>query len=166
MTKTSKGQGLALDLIAAFFILSLLLLAFASTWNSLIIHSGESMEAEEQRAYFASDMLLESPGLPANWSEENVERIGIVDSRLEIDEQKLRQAVEMNYTLMRRSLNLERGDVYINVSYLNGTLVIANGTNASIGLPPLNATHIIKVERLALFNNERVKMNLLFWEGE
>ena len=134
---TKKGQIWSLDLISGITLMSIMVLLFVLEWNYLALRWNTSSSYREilGKAIFASDGLFTTPGDPPGWerianvTENNVNAIGLADSRNALDNEKLDKMMRMNasqndYELMLAKLGLAGcqmhltiGDLYDKTTY-------------------------------------------------
>lgn len=108
----------------------------------------------------ANILLLE--GTPKNWTESTVISPGIL-SKNKINQTKIDSFYNLtqnNYNKTKILLNT-RYNFYISFSKnitANGLLI------QGIGRAPVNQKNLIKIERVAIYNNQPLTMNIEVWE--
>jgi len=147
-------------------IFILMFFALEAQWNYFAVQAQYS--ELQQKAFRATDMLLEGAGYPEGWNSSSVQKVGIAGGRGVIDSGKLESFVGMNYTQARDLIGVGKSEFYFNVSYSNGSLVLVNASsNASIGsYPGENSFLVSPVSRIAVYQGEIVGVNLLVYENE
>ncbi|VVB65729.1 Uncharacterised protein [Candidatus Gugararchaeum adminiculabundum] len=160
-----KGQLSSLSLIVAIGIFLVLFTMMEAQWDFLA-RQGDQVDLQV-KAFSGTDMLLDGPGYPEEWNASTVKRIGLAVNRGIIDQDKLAQFAAMNYSGARDLLGLGRSDFYMNVTYLNGSIVRANSTlNASWGsMPTSGSSAVSPARRIAVYNAQVVAVNLLAYEN-
>jgi hypothetical protein len=116
--------------------MSLLILLFILEWNYLSLRWNTSAAYREMLggALYASDSLFTTSGDPVGWErigvidETNVNSIGLVNSRNQLDNQKLEKLLELNssddnnYSIVLQKLGIPGYNMYINITDLEGEL--------------------------------------------
>ncbi len=116
---------------------------------------------------FATEMLL-SEGLPADWNENNVVRLGITTDK-KINETKLERfyilannQAQQGYAKAKSMLSI-RHNFYMNFSQqmtINGNNVQGIGRS----FDNIQTKNIIKITRATIYQNKIVSLNLYIWE--
>lgn len=130
-----KGQIWSLDFISGLTLMSLLILLFILEWNYLSLRWNTSATYREMfsGALYASEALFATQGDPPGWeridviTESNVNSLGLVNSRNELDNQKLAKLQALNssggnYTLARTKLGLARYQMHLKITDLEGNV--------------------------------------------
>lgn len=142
-------------------VLLLLLALFENSWNALVARPWQG-SALAQRTL---DFLTETPGWPMAWNESNFVMLGLASVEPgRIEERQLKNLLDADYTKVREALGIARYNLYLNLSYVNGSLATAEGANASYGIWPANATHIATEQALVLYKGQRARMTVMVWQ--
>ena len=128
----------------------------------------------------SSSLVLE--GYPLNWTNADVQRLGITDGTSRVNQEKLTQLINLDYDNRKSLLNTQY-DYYIFFKN-NGCLInisddfgighsdvgiddlggICNGfTEDSIDLSDINPKNIVKIERLLIYNSEIISLVIYLW---
>jgi hypothetical protein len=156
-----KAQISGLDLILAILLFSMALILFSILWDLVQYNIRTSADADVI-AIQVANRLLDSPGYPTDWNATNVELIGLSSERGVMDQSKLENLLELltlDYDKVRELLGLGPYQLYINMTYTDGTPVIINGQPAQGGVPPSNASAVSSVRRTALYGEIVVHNN-------
>jgi hypothetical protein len=166
----SKGQVFIPDFAASVVLFSLFLLAFGLIWNSAMasfIQEGDLTERQHRYTF----SLLKTSGAPADWNSTNVEIPGLYSDGF-LSAEKL---VDFNEIFPDRQESLLRlQNFYIEVQYLNGTLVrhegenlrVYSGGNVSAGEVPED-TSVYSSKEISVLKEKRKRVELQFysWDG-
>src|SRR5271157_2384079 len=159
--RCKRAQVSGIDLILAIMLFSMVLILFSVFWNVLQYNVKTSTDADII-AIQVANRLLDSPGYPSNWNATNVQLIGLSSERGVMDQDKfenLLQLMTLNYDEVRQLLGLGSYQIYINLTYPDGSPVLINGQPAQGGIPPTNATTISSIKRTALYGEIMVYNN-------
>jgi hypothetical protein len=151
--RCKKAQVSGLDLILAIILFSMVLILFYVLWNVTQYNVKTSADADII-AIQVANRLLDSPGYPSNWNATNVQLIGLSSERGVMDQSKfedLLQLMSLNYDEVRQLLGLGPYQIYITMTYPDGSPVLINGQPAKGGVPPTNATTVSSITRTALY---------------
>lgn len=170
-TRHLKGQTWAIDFIAGTAVLALIVMLFMLMWNTSAIrwNSATKQMAMEESAFFASESLLATPGVPSGWEmlpriDGNVSSIGIVSGRNELNRAKLDKLVAENataYGTIKARLGLQRYQFGMNITDLGGSTTYYSFGESSGGA--LNNS--INFERLGILDGNPVLVRLEVWGG-
>jgi len=156
-----KAQIAGLDLILALMLFFMVIILFAVLWDLVQYNVRTSADADVI-AIQVANRLLGSPGYPYDWNASNVELIGLSSERGVMDQAKLENLLELmslDYEKVRELLGLGPYQLYINMTYIDGSPVIINGNPAEGGIPPTNATDVSSVRRTAIYGEIVVHNN-------
>ena len=159
--KYKKAQISGLDLILALMLFFTVVTLFAVLWDTVHYNVKSSADADII-AIQVANRLLESPGYPQDWNATNVELIGLSSERGVVDQSKLENLFELitlDYDKVRELLGLGPYQIYINMTYTDGTPVYINGQPAQGGIPPADATSVSSIRRTALYGEIVVHNN-------
>jgi len=156
-----KAQISGLDLILAMMLFFMVLILFAILWE-LVHYNIRSTADADLIAIEVANKLLGSPGYPYDWNASNVELIGLSSERGVMDQAKfvnLLELLTLDYDKVRELLGLGPYNLYINMTYTDGSPVIIDGQPAEGGIPPDNATTVSSVRRTAIYGEIVVHNN-------
>lgn len=144
-----KGQAVLIDFFFASIIFLILFFAVQSQWTQDIQTAREKSTQHEiqLKAYAIAETLVKTPGEPENWETlpvSSIERIGLAQSTLSLDTQKVNafKNLDQNYSAVKEILRAGQYDYFFQ---LDGT------TDVNAGLaPPTDATKIV-IRRIVEF---------------
>src|SRR3989344_1563839 len=153
ITKSKKGF-VAFEAIIIIFLISL--------WNLYSLRLNENIRAEEVEllSFQITDILAKFEGSPPYWQNdpENTSTLGLNDGTGKLDEKKVNAFLQMNYTSVKRLLNIERFEYYMEVRDDNGNLLNSSGMNAT------TAEHKVSIVRLSLIGNSTRQLRFTLWD--
>src|SRR3989338_341207 len=166
MLINKRAQGWGTDLIIGFIIFILAILFF---YNYSFNYSNETEEIIELLSYkgdYIGDSIM-SEGTPTDWSEGNVQKIGI------LTENKINQTkLEEFYNLVQTDYNSTK--VIFNTKYdyyffLTNPMNIGGGQVDGIGKPgvtkdTINATNLLRITRFTIYENKPVTAYIYVFE--
>ncbi|MEM3555793.1 MAG: VWA domain-containing protein [Candidatus Micrarchaeia archaeon] len=156
-----KAQISGLDLILALMLFFIVMMLFAILWD--LVHYNIRTTAEADLvAIQVANKLLNSPGYPYDWNATNVQLIGLSSERGVMDQAKFEsflELLELDYEKVRELLGLGPYQIYVNMTYADGSPVIIDGEPAEGGIPPENATAVSSVRRTAIYGEIVVHNN-------
>lgn len=136
-----KAQLFSGDMIAAVFLFLLVSTFILFSWNSSIDVAAENLQRREMElaASRILDIMVKSPGYPANWEAGNASVIGLAGYDRTIDPAKLNAFINMDYNRTKEIFGI--GDYFFRLgNYTKGT----NGTNT------------VFVRRMVIFNGSQL----------
>ncbi len=169
------------------FILSFLMFmtAFAlllGLWGASTrdIFQAESARTMEDLGTDAAEALVRTPGVPGNWTASDVSSLGLANDSRVLSERKVLEfmlymndsddslcpvAGATNYDCNLHMLGIGGYDAYFNVSSLDGSTLVLNGTEAYAGRRPQNQTDEVTVMRTVLLNDEITRLYVTVWRN-
>lgn len=164
-----KGQIFTTDLIVAGVVF-LFIITFTSIYSNEISYRVALIEEEEARenaALGVMDLLMLTPGKPANWEKfsdlNRVASIGVAYAIGGIDEEKFAHLVDMNNTHYEAITYLLGAGAYgVNISVLS---LQNRQVRAEFGTEPLPTDNITSVSRPAFYNGEDVLLRVMLFES-
>jgi len=120
------------------FITTISFVTFLIINNIPILHSASVSDGLKSRSYQYSELLLFDEGAPMNWENDpqSADRIGLSNGRRYFaDKDKIDASLCFDYQLAKEKLALQKEDIVIEVSYLDGAAV--SGSSAAICKPPV-----------------------------
>lgn len=154
---STRAQSFSADLIVGFLIFTIVLASYYYVLTNL----SDEDEAELTRIIYDARKIsadLMSEGYPANWSEEDVRKIGILSSSV-INETKLNMFYELGYEEAKRKFGTNY-DFYVFFIGQDSSVIPLNSSVEGIGKPGVNSTNINEAEsprKLAAINRITVR---------
>ena len=157
-----KGQAWGFDLMigAGIFMIGLtVFFLYTLNYPKGNEETGKDLEYEAKR--IASDLL--SSGLPTNWNEINVQKIGLTSNNL-INQTKL----DLFYNLMQNNYNNTKilfgtkYDYFVNAS---NSLNINGNPISGIGIYPINVKNEVKLTRVTVYEGVPINLEVTVWES-
>ena len=105
---------------------------------------------------------LMSEGSPKNWTQANVQKIGITSGRGRIDEQKLLKFANMSYANAKEKFNLNY-DYYVFLENSTGSRIPVAGKQG-IGLLSNSSKTLVKVVRFPIYKSDIVRLIVYVWQ--
>lgn len=157
-----KGQIFSLDMIFAFAIFLVLLLAALSLWSLSRERTDVLSERTQmgEKAELAMYTLLLNSGNPQNWYENtSFQTIGLSSTGdYQIDIQKLSPISNLNLSTFKSSLGLLEYYVFLNVTNRSATVYsFGDSLNSS-------AVDVVHLERVASMNRTVVTVYFEVWD--
>jgi hypothetical protein len=166
-----KGQTWAVDFIAGIAVLTFIIMLFMLMWNGIAMrwNSATRQMAMEESAFFASESLLATPGVPPSWEmlphiDGNVSAMGIASGRNELNRAKLDKLVAENataYDTVKARLGLQRYQFGMNVTDLSRSTAYYTFGEFSGGA--LNNS--ITFDRFGILDGSPVLVHMEVWGG-
>lgn len=94
------------DFMGSIIVFSAVITIFLFSWNS-VVDNQEQINLEDQMrqdAYYTTTFLVSTPGIPENWTTENVEVPGFATEDNVLQKTKLENFSKISYTRQRRLL--------------------------------------------------------------
>ncbi|MEK7540381.1 MAG: hypothetical protein AAB558_03975 [Patescibacteria group bacterium] len=144
-----KGQTVLIDFFFASIVFLIVFFAVQAQWTQDLEAAKEKSVSQEMqlKAYAIAETLVKTTGEPDNWETlaiSSVERIGLAQSTLSLDTQKVNafKNLDQNYSAVKEILRAGQYDYFFQ---LDGT------TDVNAGLaPPTDATKIV-IRRIVEF---------------
>ena len=159
MLKSSKAQVWYTDFVVSVLIFVIALVIYFEYVNNLSKEEESNLEEMVMQAKAVSNNLM-SEGYPFNWTADDVDIIGIVDSK-RINQTKIEQFYSMNHS----SAKIKFGEIQNYYFYLenrNGQKINVSGKNFA-GREPINPTKLVKINRIIVYNSSTVKAVVQVW---
>jgi len=161
---------LSLEVIITFSFFLAAMLVFMATWEAISAsYYREARQRDMQTSLIGiSDMLVLSPGDPANWETGalgNANAFGAAASRGTLSSQKLAalQSLNSSYDKVREGMGAGASDVFISVEDTAGTALYRFGNPCP---PAGSALDSASIERLAILEGEIVKLKVQVWRNK
>ncbi|MBN2458405.1 hypothetical protein JXB31_04725 [Candidatus Woesearchaeota archaeon] len=166
-----------MDFILAMFIFSVCIMIYYKTLPNVKLKSENPVdEAYLDAKAIASSVV--SLGSPLNWTNDSVQRIGIVDYGNEISERKVTEFKSMassDYYRTKTMLGVTSDFIVYFIDNeqafldINNTGVIGFPTVAESAAPDytnvteVGCRNLVRIERIMLYNNSPAKMVIFTW---
>lgn len=144
-----KGQTVLIDFFFASIIFLVIFFAVQNQWTQDLQAAKEKSTSQELqlKAYAIAESLVKTQGEPDNWETlpvSSIERIGLAQSTLSLDTQKVNafKNLDQNYSTVKEILRAGQYDYFFQ---LEGTTDV----NAGIA-PPIDATKTV-IRRIVEF---------------
>ena len=131
--------------------------------HSRTINEMESLSVE------VSEQLLRTTGIPANWTKDDVDVVGLADARPRVlNSTKVSNFIDMmnyssgGYDDNRYLLGTRAYDFYFNMTYLNGTDVYSTGRSHA----GEDVSDIVTATRTSILDGEIIRIQFTIWKGE
>lgn len=154
-----NGQLFSVDLalsLVAFLVLFIVIMGF---WNLYSLRLNQDIAVEETNllAIQITDILVDSPGVPADWEEQvqNAEVLGLSRSRGRLDPGKVSALTNISEQKLKQLFNIERFAYRLQLTDRNGTILLSRGFASP---PP--GQEIVSVQRVVLLQNETTYVTL------
>ncbi len=164
-----KGQIWSIDVTSAMVMVAVILLFSMFIWNDLAIRWNSTSDYRRMQtdALFATESLMTTPGIPEGWGmlpegNWNVSAIGLVDSRNELNNLKIRKLEGMDqegYRLVKARLGVQRYELGIRISDLDN-----NETYHEFGNFSTMLKDSVAFRRLGLLNGTPVYVFVEVWK--
>jgi len=161
MNRKKRGQAWGFDLMIASIIFTAGIITFY-IYSINTIDETDLMinKLNYDGNIIANTLLLE--GAPKNWTENTVISPGIL-SKNKVNQTK----IDIFYNLTQNSYNKTK--ILLNTRYnfyiFFSKDITANGQIIQgIGRAPVNQKNLIKIERVAIYNDQALTMNIEVWE--
>ena len=174
----SSGQLFGGEFLASYMVFLAALVVVLYLWNSNLreIDDAERQQQMNNIAVEATEQLLRTSGSPTNWTLSNFSVLGLANESRVLEKEKVKDFMLLmsyentslctgspNYECNRHLLGLGTYDFSLNMTYLNGSMVMINSTMCFAGRNPENDTYRITVTRTALVEGELVKVHFTMW---
>jgi hypothetical protein len=168
------------EFLLAFMLFLVSLSLLLSLWDSSTkdILEEENMRTMEGLSIDAAESLVRTPGIPSNWTADNVRSLGLSNQSRVLEPYKVKEFVRYmstnlsdlcsasgasNYDCNMHMLGMGGYDFLFNLSYLNGSIVVVNGTAAYAGRVPVNESEKMTVQRTAIMGGDITRLYLTVW---
>ena len=148
-----KGQAWGFDLVVGTIIFSVGVLSFYIYTTNISGGDGVLQNLQKNGELVADSLMSE--GSPVDWSETNVLRIGLL-SENRINQSKLNSFMVLANTDYNRTRSLFR----INTEYF---IFFDADQENGIGMEPSEATNLIKITRVVVYNQSVTTLNVYSW---
>jgi hypothetical protein len=155
----SRGQVGSIDFIASIVIVSIVTTIFIQYIFSSY-STGESISDLSTEAARISESLM-SAGLPNNWTEADVRRIGLTDDNWRINETKAVLFYQIPDSKIRHVLGT---DSKLHIALYNGTNPISVGGFLAVGEFPFNAKKIASISRYVIYRSSVMELRVRVWQ--
>ncbi|VVB52117.1 Uncharacterised protein [uncultured archaeon] len=166
------GQMYAGEFVISYFIFMIVLSLAFYMWGNTTqgLMESETFYAIEDAAVETAETLVRTPGNPSDWNASTVTSIGLADESRILNSNKIMAMAALlnnsngNYEANRYLLGVGQYDMYVNLTYLNGSTLLINGAQAVAGSPPVNSTYQLTIVRTAIVNDTVVRIIVTAWQ--
>lgn len=144
-----KGQTVLIDFFFASIVFLIVFFAVQTQWTQDFQQAKDKSASQDMQlaAYAIAESLVKTTGEPGNWETlpvSSIERIGLAQSTLSLDTQKVNafKNLDLNYSAVKEILRAGQNDYFFQ---LDGDTDV----NAGIA-PPIDATKIV-IRRIVEF---------------
>lgn len=124
-----KAQMWSMDFIisATMFFLAVILILFA--WDYIASENYEQILFNEMQntGLFVSDVLIRIKGFPLEWTNDNVQSIGLASEENILNETKIYQFINLDYNKIKRLLGLGNYEFYFELNDLDNVTIKQGG---------------------------------------
>ena len=177
-SKSIKAQIFYTDFIVGILIILIAILLYYGYFLNIITDNKASLNEIITDANTISSSLITS-GIPKEWTNESVQRIGLTDNRMRLSDNKLIEFQEIEYNTTRKLFST-RFDFVVFFEMANETIIPVNN-KCSIGRPEIvsqpvvgicakpnisiiNPYNLVKDIREGIYNKDIVRINVYVWE--
>ncbi len=174
---TRKAQTWYLDLIIALVIFSAALIIYLRVYGDLNDIQDERLDELTYDANVIADSLL-SPGYPADWTQIDVERIGLLtDGSLDLNKHAMFNNTDLStgrfifgtrFDYLVYFKDKESHVLYLDTCAVGSSeVVVTNYTEFfcnNVSTSTISSDHLVKTERLVPYNGDFISMVVLLWE--
>ena len=158
--KDKKGQTQIIDLMIAFSIFFIALIAIFGYFNFYSARLQENIFGEDlhEKAFMFTEIIL-SDGKPENWNYSNVQIIGLTKYDRHIEARKfdtLRNSV--TYTNARNLSGLSGFEFLINLTKFDGSPIGSYGSAED-----LSGKEVISLRRVVFYGNDTARLEVKVW---
>lgn len=156
-----RGQGWGVDLIIGGLIVLVGIIAFYGYTFNIDTEKNTVIKHLEAEGELIAAQLLDE-GNPSDWTPSQVINVGIL-TQGKINQTKLEYLYTMtqaNYPSMKQKFRIT-SEFLINMSE---PLMIQGTPITGIGRAPQNATNIMKVSHISIYNNKPVTVWIITWK--
>jgi len=155
-----RAQISSIDLVLALIVFSLLFVFFVSSWSSTVSSAKNAMKKNrmEYAALSATDLMLKSPGKPANWEQNpaSVQMVGLASTPNVLSQAKLGNFTAMNYSAQKSLLGMQE-EFYFYIDNAAGTRLFEDG-NLTV-----KSKGIVSITRYGILNGNKVKIGMMVY---
>jgi len=174
-----RGQSFSGEFLVGFVMFMGCLILLLAMWNNStkdVLITERKMIMSEQGVN-AIEKLVRTPGTPDNWGVGNVTSLGLVNNSRILMPEKVKAFVRLmsdtdndlckpgipNYECNAYLLGMGGFQFRFNMTYMNGTVAIVNGTRAETGRWWDNYTDSLALTRTAILGDEIVRIRFIIW---
>jgi len=159
---TARGQASLFDLLMGFFIFVVVFASVTGALNKNYKEVERNFEIDELKhsSFFALKELTETKGFPEKWetlNENDVLKLGLIERRNKISEDKLVAFSNMSYDRTKELLGLKGFDYYFTLD--QGAIHI------EAGLEPISQTkYLFKTTRIVEYKGSEAEIEFQLYE--
>ncbi|HLC56826.1 MAG TPA: hypothetical protein VJJ23_06320 [Candidatus Nanoarchaeia archaeon] len=160
-----KAQLAMIDLMVAMGISLIMIAAIVISWNNIMneINAKKGLDDMHIKLLQVSDVLISSYGTPSSWEKDvnNIESLGLATSDRILNTAKLTAASSLSTSIITSLLQLQSYKLIVDVKELDDTPLYQIRSTAD---SPSETVTLIVLNRLAMLENEVVKVKFTFWK--
>ncbi len=159
-----KAQLAMIDLMVAMGISLIMIAAIVISWNNIMneINEKKGLDDIHIKLLQVSDVLISSYGTPSSWEKDvnNIESLGLATSDRVLNTAKLTAASSLSTSTITSLLQLQTYKLTVDIIKNSDSTLLyqIKSTNDS------PSGTIIVLNRLAILENEVVKVKFTFWK--
>jgi hypothetical protein len=157
-----RAQISAFDMVLAIMVFSMLFVFFVQSWSTTVSTANSAMKKNkvEYSAISATDLLMQSTGVPINWERNTsgIRSIGLASEPNVLSEKKVANFTELNYSIQKSLLGIP-GDFYFYVEDMGGERLYECGNVTAI------SSNIVSISRIGMLGDQKVRLWLISYGG-
>lgn len=162
----AKGQVWVTDFIISVVIFFGIIVILIFAWNNTINQNQEQIDFNiiENTALSVSDSLVRTPGIPKDWNEDTLISLGLAISENILNKTKVQKMLNIPDSKIKSSLGISGLEFYMELKYLNGTIIELSGNPVVKGTSPAStASIVVPVERYVIYDGFPSKFVFILW---
>lgn len=161
ITKSKRGQAWGIDLMVA----SMMFIGGIVVFYLYSLNAADQTEEVLNKLSYDGNLIAKiilSEGFPKNWDEQNVVTPGILTEN-KIDQNKLEQLYNLSQNQYERTKYLLNTN-YNYYIFLSEKITINGEEKDGIGSLPQNPTNLVKINRITIYKEKPVNLNIYVWQ--
>lgn len=159
--KSKKAQVWYTDFMIGILIFVIVIFIYYEYANNLNQDPGDITSDLLMEAKAISSSLI-TQGNPVNWSQNNVNIIGLTDGSQRLIQEKLDMFANMTYGETKTKLRTPY-DYYVYLEDIDGSIIQINGEQG-IGLNATDFDNLVSITRVVIYNSRLVSMVVQVWQ--
>ena len=157
----NKAQVWYTDFMIGILIFVIVIFIYYEYANNLNQDPGDITSDLLMEAKAISSSLI-TQGNPVNWSQNNVNIIGLTDGSQRLIQEKLDMFANMTYGETKTKLRTPY-DYYVYLEDIDGSIIQINGEQG-IGLNATDFDNLVSITRVVIYNSRLVSMVVQVWQ--
>jgi len=167
-----KGQIWSMDFIVSIMIFFLVFFLVIFVWNYTNTQTSETLELKNMQlaALQVSDSIIRQPGIPYDWTSDDVTSIGLANEENNLNVTKVIRLVDNLTYLQSRALLTGKYNYYFELLDVDGNNITERiggvggySINLTAGRAPLAERVVIPVERFVIYRDQIARMKFILW---